>query len=69
VCEKNQLLLRVWTDLPHWKCVLPAKLGSCPSWPLGHDRDRSSQYSSWLWRGVAMAVAVSTSLLNVLLIG
>lgn len=49
--RKNQLLLRVRTDLPDLKGVLPAKLGSCPDCPPGDDGDQSSWYSSGLWQG------------------
>ena len=51
MCEKNQLLLRLRTDLPDLKCVLPAKLGSCPNCQLGDDGDWSSQYCSGLSQG------------------
>ncbi|XP_009464067.1 PREDICTED: neural-cadherin-like [Nipponia nippon] len=50
LCEKNQLLLRVRTDFPDLKCVILAKLGSCPDRPQVDDRGWSSQYSSGLWQ-------------------
>lgn len=50
VCEKNQLLLRVQTNLPDLRCVL-AELGSCPGCAPGDDGGWSSQYSSGLWQG------------------